>query len=156
MRSYSYRYSSSGIRTRDHGARAFQGRALLTSVQFTAATATATAAAAAASTTTTTTTTRSRVAQSVKLKRMGYGLDDGGSIRGRSKEFFSSPPRPERLWLPAVLSAEVKRWGREANHSTPCSAEVKNTCSYTSTPSYVFIELYLVTYVVCLHGLVLS
>jgi hypothetical protein len=27
-----------------------------------------------------------------------YGLDDGGSNPGRSWEFFSSTPRPDRLW----------------------------------------------------------
>jgi hypothetical protein len=36
----------------------------------------------------------------------GYGLDDlmiGGSSPGRSLEFFSSPPRPDRLWGPPSL-----------------------------------------------------
>jgi hypothetical protein len=32
----------------------------------------------------------------------------------------------------------VKRPGREADHSPPYSAEVKNAWSYTSTPQYVF------------------
>ena len=36
-------------------------------------------------------------------------------------------------------SPEVKRWGREANYSTPYSAEVKNECSFTATPPYVFM-----------------
>jgi hypothetical protein len=48
--------------------------------------------------------------------------------------FFSSPPRPERLWGPpsrlssgyqGILSVGVKRPGREADHSPPTSAEVK-------------------------------
>jgi hypothetical protein len=38
----------------------------------------------------------------------------------------------------------VKRPGREADHSPPSSAEVKNTWSYTSTPP------------IRLHGVVLS
>jgi hypothetical protein len=48
--------------------------------------------------------------------------------------FFSSPPRPERLWGPPSLlsngyqvlfSLGVKRPGREAGHSSPSSAEFK-------------------------------
>jgi hypothetical protein len=38
----------------------------------------------------------------------------------------------------------VKRLGREANHTPPSSAEVKNAWSYTSTPPYVFMEWCLV------------
>jgi len=34
---------------------------------------------------------------------LGYGLDDGGSSPGRAWEFFSSPPRPHRLWCPPSL-----------------------------------------------------
>jgi len=33
----------------------------------------------------------------------------------------------------------VKRPGREADHSTPSSAEVKNAWRYTSTPQHVFV-----------------
>jgi hypothetical protein len=37
---------------------------------------------------------------------MGYWLDVGGSNRGRGWEFFSSPPRSDRLWgLPSLLSS---------------------------------------------------
>jgi hypothetical protein len=41
--------------------------------------------------------------------------------------------------VPRALSLGVKRPGREADHSPPSSAEVKNTWSYTSTPTYVFM-----------------
>jgi hypothetical protein len=34
---------------------------------------------------------------------LGYGLDDRGSIPGGCWEFFSKPPRPERLWGPESL-----------------------------------------------------
>jgi hypothetical protein len=37
------------------------------------------------------------------------------------------------------FSLGVKRPGREANHSPPPSAEVKNTWSYTSIPQYAFV-----------------
>jgi hypothetical protein len=33
----------------------------------------------------------------------------------------------------------VKRPGPEADHSSPSSAEVKDVCSYTSIPQYVFM-----------------
>jgi hypothetical protein len=64
---------------------------------------------------------------------LGYGLDDRGSrVRfpggGGGWEFFSSPPRPERLWGPPSISngyQGVKRPGREADHSPPSSIEVK-------------------------------
>jgi hypothetical protein len=36
-------------------------------------------------------------------------------------------------------SSEVKRSGREADHSSPYSAEVKNAWTYNSTPQYVFM-----------------
>jgi hypothetical protein len=63
---------------------------------------------------------------------------DRGSIPGGSWEFFSSPPRRERLeptqhsihWVPGI-----KQPGREADHSPPSSAEVKNSLSYNSTPN---------------------
>jgi hypothetical protein len=38
----------------------------------------------------------------------------------------------------------VKRPGRKADHSPPSSAEVKNTWSYTSTNTYVFMAWCLV------------
>jgi hypothetical protein len=40
----------------------------------------------------------------------------------------------------------VKWPGREAHHSPPSSAEVKNVWSYTFTPQYVFIAWCLVKY----------
>jgi hypothetical protein len=44
------------------------------------------------------------------------------------------PTQPPIQWVPGSLSLEVKRSGREADHSPPSSAEVKNAWSYTSTP----------------------
>jgi hypothetical protein len=42
--------------------------------------------------------------------------------------------QPPIQWLPGVLSLGLKLPWREADHSSPSSAEVKNACSYTSTP----------------------
>jgi hypothetical protein len=41
--------------------------------------------------------------------------------------------------VPGTLPLGVKRPGREADHSPPSSAKVKNAWSYTSTPKYVFM-----------------
>jgi len=46
--------------------------------------------------------------------------------------------------------------GREADHSPPNGAEVKNMWSYTSTSPYIFMELCLVKYNIRLHGMVFS
>jgi hypothetical protein len=48
------------------------------------------------------------------------------------------PTQPPIQWVPGALSLGVKWPGCEADHSPPSSAEVKNACSYTSTPQYVF------------------
>jgi hypothetical protein len=44
------------------------------------------------------------------------------------------PTQPRIQWVPGALSLGVKRPGREADHSPPSSAEVKNAWNYTSTP----------------------
>jgi hypothetical protein len=54
------------------------------------------------------------------------------------------PTQPPIQWVLGSLSLRVKRPGREANHSPPSSAEVKNAWSYTSTSP------------ISLHGVVLS
>jgi hypothetical protein len=54
------------------------------------------------------------------------------------------PTQPPIQWVPGSLSLTVKRPGREADHSLPSSAEVKNARNYTSTPLYVFMERCLV------------
>jgi hypothetical protein len=80
---------------------------------------------------------------------IGYGLDDGGvGVRVPvGSRIFSSPRRPDRLrptqphiqWIPGALSSGVKRPGREADHSPPTSAEVKEIWIYTATPPYAFM-----------------
>jgi hypothetical protein len=54
------------------------------------------------------------------------------------------PTQPPLQWVPGALSVGVKRPGREADHSPPSSAEVKNAWSYTSAPQYVFMAWCLV------------
>jgi hypothetical protein len=49
------------------------------------------------------------------------------------------PTHPPIQWVMGAPSLEIKRTGREADHSLPSSAEFKNMWSYTSTPQYVFI-----------------
>jgi hypothetical protein len=64
----------------------------------------------------------------------GYWMDGRGSIPGRGNIFFfsivSGPARglsqPPIQWVSGALSPEVRRPGREADHSSPPSAEVKN------------------------------
>jgi hypothetical protein len=77
----------------------------------------------------------------------GYGLDDRGvGVQVPvGSNIFSSPRRPDHLWVPPSLLSKsngyrggfcpgVKRPGREADHSPPTSAEVKKTWIYTSSP----------------------
>jgi hypothetical protein len=52
--------------------------------------------------------------------------------------------KPPIQWVPGALSLGVKRPGREADHSPPSSAEVKNAWSCISTPQYVFMAWCLV------------
>jgi hypothetical protein len=86
---------------------------------------------------------------------LGYGLDDRGyrvrfpagarnfSLHHRVQN-GSGDTQPPIQWVPGALSLGVKRPGREADHSPPSSAEVKNAWSYTSTLP------------IRLHGVVLS
>jgi hypothetical protein len=54
------------------------------------------------------------------------------------------PTQPPIQWVPGALSLGVKQPGRQADHSPPSSAEVKNAWSYTATTP------------ICLHGVVIS
>jgi hypothetical protein len=86
--------------------------------------------------------------------RLGYGLDDRGSIPvGGIMGFFLFvaasrpalwPTQPHTQWVTGALFAGVKRSKREADHSLPSSAEVKNVWSYVSTHPYVFVAWYLI------------
>jgi hypothetical protein len=54
------------------------------------------------------------------------------------------PTQPPIQWVLGALSLGVKRSGREAEHSPPSSAKIKNAWSYTSALQYVFMVWYLV------------
>jgi hypothetical protein len=90
----------------------------------------------------------------VVLSDSALGVATGYGLGGEKSQlrvpvgarFFSSQRRPDRIrgptqppikWVSGALSPGVKRPGREADHS-PIRAEVKNRCTYTSTPPYVF------------------
>jgi hypothetical protein len=49
------------------------------------------------------------------------------------------PIQPPIVWVLWALSSGGKAAGREADHSLPSSAEVKNVWSYTPVPRYVFV-----------------
>jgi len=71
------------------------------------------------------------------VTRLRTGRVGLNSRRGHWWNFFSSPPRSNRLWgSPSLLSngngdsfQDGKRPEREADHSPPASAEVKNAWS---------------------------
>jgi hypothetical protein len=78
----------------------------------------------------------------------GYGLDDRGigvPSSGTVKNFLLSTLASSGFaqtpiqWVPGAHSPGVKRPGREGDHSTPASAEIKKTWVYTSTHSYAFV-----------------
>jgi hypothetical protein len=86
---------------------------------------------------------------------LGYGQDDRGSrvrFPAGAGNFSlhhrvqngSGPTQPPIQWEPGALSLGVKRPGREADHSTPSSAELKE-----------WVDLYLHS-PIRLHGVVLS
>jgi hypothetical protein len=71
------------------------------------------------------------------------------SWRGPGIFFFSTasrtalaPTQPPIQWVRGALSLGVKRPGREADHSPPSSAEVRNAWNYTFTPQYAFMAWY--------------
>jgi hypothetical protein len=67
------------------------------------------------------------------------------SRRGLGIFFFTTASRTALgPTQPGALLLGVKRPGREADHSSPSSAGVKNEWSYTSTPQYVFMAWQLV------------
>jgi hypothetical protein len=81
---------------------------------------------------------------------LGYGLDDRGSrdrfptgaenfsLHHRVQNGSGAHPASYPVGIRGCFPG-VKRPGREADHSPPSTAEVKNECRYTFTPQYVFM-----------------
>jgi hypothetical protein len=64
-------------------------------------------------------------------------------LAGEVIEFFSfatasrptqGPTQPPIQWVPLAVSPQVKRPGREADHSPPSCAAVKSACQYLHSP----------------------
>jgi hypothetical protein len=84
-----------------------------------------------------------------------YGLDNqmiGVQIPVGARNFSlhhrvqtgPGPTQPPSQWVPGTPSVGASQPGREADHSPPSSADVKNAEICTSTPQYVFLEWCLV------------
>jgi hypothetical protein len=79
-----------------------------------------------------------------------YGLDDRGvGVRVPvGARIFTTPCRPDWFWGPPSIVTNgyrrffirgVKRQGRDADHISTASAEVRKMWIYTSTPPYAFM-----------------
>jgi hypothetical protein len=82
--------------------------------------------------------------------RLWVGIATGPVSVSGGARFFSSPQRPDRLWGPprllpsgyrGTLSPGTKRPGREADHSPPSSAQVKNDGAIPPLPHTSFVTL---------------
>jgi hypothetical protein len=83
------------------------------------------------------------------MHSLALALDGSERSASRTGRFTPRERAPGTHWIggsvgPRALSLGVKRSEREADHSPPSSAEVKNASSYTSTPP------------IRIHGMVLS
>jgi hypothetical protein len=84
----------------------------------------------------------------VKIRDGSVGIairlrDGRQGFDSRLRTIFSSdfrpslgPTQPHIQWVPRSLSPGVKRLGREADHSSPSSSEIKN-CGITSALPYM-------------------
>jgi hypothetical protein len=78
----------------------------------------------------------------------GYRLEDR-RFDSRQKQnifLYSTAPtavpgltQPPIQWVSGIIFLQVKRLGREADHSPPTSAEVKKMWIYTPIPTYAFM-----------------
>jgi hypothetical protein len=81
-------------------------------------------------------------------------MDNWGSTPTMVKEqIFLSFVTSSRL---GALTLEAKRPGREADHSSPSSVEVKKAWGYTSTHSYSFVAWCLIKQWIRLLGIELT
>ena len=73
-----------------------------------------------------------------------YGTDKSGFESGQEEDIFCSlrpptqGPKPHIQTVPGVFPGGVSRPGREADHSSPSSAKIKNewNCTSDTPPSY--------------------
>jgi hypothetical protein len=86
------------------------------------------------------------IAQSVQRWATGWMTGGFESRQGLGIFFFTTASRPDLgptqlpiQWVPRALSRELKKLGREADHSPPSNAEFKNEWSYTPLPQYSFM-----------------
>jgi hypothetical protein len=87
------------------------------------------------------------------------------SLHHRLQTVSGGPAQRPIQGVSGAISLGVKRPGREADHSPPSSAEVKNALSYNFTPQYAFMawcsvkaqgQLYLTFTVQCLRTAVVE
>jgi hypothetical protein len=81
---------------------------------------------------------------------LDYGLQDRDSVLGSGRDFnlFATavprpalgPTQPPDQLVAGALSSAVKQPGREAYHTPPSGAEVKNAWKYTSTSPNVIMS----------------
>jgi hypothetical protein len=81
------------------------------------------------------------IATGYRLDSRKVGVWRGGKIflHSMSSRLALGPTQPPIEWVLRTLSPGVKRLGREADHSPPTSAEVKNMWICTSTPPWAFM-----------------
>jgi len=77
----------------------------------------------------------------LRTGRLGFDSRQGGlfSLFFTALSQVLGPIHTPIQWAPGALSPGVKRPEREAYHSSPSNAVVKNAWSYTSTPPYVLM-----------------
>jgi hypothetical protein len=75
---------------------------------------------------------------------MGWTIGESGFDSRQGQEIFLfsimsrpalGPTQPPAQWVLAVFSLGVKRQGREADHSPPCSAKVKKGRAVVPLPN---------------------
>jgi len=80
-------------------------------------------------------------------------VDDSGSILGRGRDLFCSPPRPDRLWdPPSLLSKGDKATGRYVKLTIHLQLVLRLRMYGAVPPLYVFIMWCLIKHRVCRHG----
>jgi hypothetical protein len=83
----------------------------------------------------------SRYSDELRARRPGFDSwpGQGFSLLDRIQTGSGAHPAPYPMGTGGAISSGVKRLCREADHSPPTSAELKNTEIYTSTPPYAFM-----------------